>query len=226
MFLSLCRCCSGGWALPSFWRRCQPGQSLCQQQIATRICAQTRAASPQEQQKRYHSPEHRTRTGGGLWSCQGFVAKHWEHRWPHVCPPQWQLLARARCDPSCTPWGIFAALSLGFGTSVPPQSVWDGNECFCFSCHWGWWAMPLITVNGVMVAWWKPLLLQAGKPEIDRRKGTSKELARKLRIWGPVQNGDSPPSKRDFDGLQLSGEEHWWKGMGLFTGSSLTVGDN
>lgn len=36
----------------------------------------------------------------GVCSCQGFVAKHWEHRWHHMCPPQWQLLAGAArsCD--------------------------------------------------------------------------------------------------------------------------------
>lgn len=43
--------------------------------------------------------------------------------------------------------------------------------------------MPFIAVNHrVMVAWWKPRLLQAGKPEMGLRKGMSKELARKLRI--------------------------------------------
>lgn len=72
--------------------------------------------------------------GRWRWSCQGFVAKHREHRWHHVCPPQRQPLARAArsCDYQRPPWGTCAALSLGFGTSVSPQSVWDGNQYFAF----------------------------------------------------------------------------------------------
>lgn len=108
-----------------------------------------------------------------------------------------------------------------------PQSVWDGNGHFCFSCHSA--GVSEQCHSSQQIGWWGLVEAPAppgSYPEIDWRKHISKELARKLRIWGAVQNGDSLPSKRDFDGSQLSGEERWWKGMGLFTGSSLVVGDN